>query len=313
MEFSLLQKNYSEGSITKSEFIDQALTTHQTLWQYSEYLSACDVHSITISEGKVCFVVGPEFVKLTAPIGESRVAPLEILNFKSYEPVESQAMNILACGATAVLDVGANIGYHSIRLALRDPQLKVYSFEPLPSFAQSLQYNISLNNVGERVFSFNYGLSNENGSFDFFLAPGNGTNVSLKNVANRLDAIRVIGLTMTLDDWVCNFGVHPEFLKIDVEGAEYLVLKGGMNYIQAHKPKILAELLRKWSAPFGYHPNEVLNFMFNIGYRCWSLGDSGIVNITSITDQTIETNFVFLHDHYHESTIAKLESLRLDV
>ena len=116
-------------------------------------------------------------------------------------------MNILADSVTSILDIGANIGYHSIRLALRNPLLKIYSFEPLPIFAQSLHRNIFLNGVGDRVCYFNYGFSNENGCFDFFHAPGNGTNVSLRNVASKQDA--AFGLTMTLDDWAHNFFLIP--------------------------------------------------------------------------------------------------------
>ena len=184
MDFSSLQQSYKQGSISKADFIEQALNCHQVLWHYSDYLKSCDIHSIYIDSENVYFVVGPERVKLSFPFGESRVVPLEVLNFKSYEPIESKAMNILADSVTSILDIGANIGYHSIRLALRNPLLKIYSFEPLPIFAQSLHRNIFLNGVGDRVCYFNYGFSNENGCFDFFHAPGNGTNVSLRNVAN---------------------------------------------------------------------------------------------------------------------------------
>ena len=87
------------------DFIEQALNCHQVLWHYSDYLKSCDIHSIYIDSENVYFVVGPERVKLSFPFGESRVVPLEVLNFKSYEPIESKAMNILADSVTSILDM----------------------------------------------------------------------------------------------------------------------------------------------------------------------------------------------------------------
>ena len=306
-----LQDAFASGEITKQVFIQQACTLHQNLWHYSSLLKNCDVHQVLISETGVEFLLGDERVSICAPPHEARVAPLETLNFGSYEPVESFAMNILASNASVILDIGANIGYHSVRLAKRESQAQVFAFEPMPCFYEFLQRNIYMNSLGKRVVCHNYGLSSDNGSFDFFISPENGTNASLKNVANRTDAQKVVGLTMKLDDWISNHNIKPDFIKIDVEGAELLVLQGALNCLKSDKPKILAELLRKWSAPFGYHPNQVLQLMSSMGYGCWSLGDKQINPIKNITDDTLETNFVFLHLNDHIDTIKSLENLSL--
>jgi FkbM family methyltransferase len=306
-----LRQTFLDGLMSKASFIATACEIHQCLWDYVEYIKACDIHRIAITPSGVEFELGEEHVVLTIPANESRVAPLEVLNFGAYEPVESRVMNLLAASSSVILDVGANIGYHSIRLALRESSATVYAFEPVPLFNRFLQYNVSLNSVGGRVQCLNCGLSNENGSFDFFITPRNGTNVSLKNVAERDDATRIIGLTMKMDDWTSNNSVAPGFIKIDVEGAEFLVLQGASNTIKIHKPKILAELLRKWSAPFGYHPNKVLEFMRTLGYGCWALGSNGVTPIAIINDDTEETNFAFLNYESHGDVIEKLENLDL--
>jgi hypothetical protein len=36
---------------------------------------------------------------------------------------------------------------------------------------------------------------------------------------------------------------------------------------------VFAELLRKWSKPFGYHPNDMLTFFAEFGYECFAVGE----------------------------------------
>lgn len=306
-----LKEEYLSGKIAKSTFIANACEIHQSLWDYMDYIQESDIHRIAITARGVEFEVGEEKLKLTVPANEARVAPVEVLNFGSYEPFESRVMDLLAAKSSVVLDVGANIGYHAIRIALRETSAKVYAFEPVPLFNKFLQENVFLNEIGRRVECLNYGLSNKNGAFDFFITPRNGTNGSLRNVAERDDFQRMTVLTMKLDDWVTNNTVAPEFIKIDVEGAELLVLQGAVNTIEEHKPKILTELLRKWSAAFGYHPNEVLEFMHCRGYGCWALGLNGLRFTNDITELTEETSFAFLHYDCHNNTIKELEKLNL--
>ena len=87
-----------------------------------------------------------------------------------------------------------------------------------------------------------------------------------------------------------------DFIKCDVEGNELFVLKSSSSVLRKHKPILLVELLRKWCAPFGYHPNEVLELMFGLGYSAYGVNSCGrLVGINSITNSTNETNFLFVH------------------
>lgn len=301
-----LQRLYLAGDLNKSEFIARACQFHQLLWTYLPHLRNGQVKEITLSPDGIQFLIGEECTRLWAPSNEARVAPLESINFGSYEPEESNVMNILASGAKHILDVGANIGYHAIRLAIREPNSFVHAFEPLPATFQYLHRNVALNNLSDRVFVYSHALSNANGSFDFYTAPENGVNASLKNVANRLDAKRIVGLALKLDEWTTNHSVIPEYIKIDVEGAELLVLEGAKTTLANHKPRIFAELLRKWSAPFGYHPNDVLSLMSSLGYGCWGVNQSNLRFITNIDENTVETNYAFLHFNQHADIISSL-------
>lgn len=303
-----LQKCYREGTISKAEFISEANLLHQLLWQYLPHLCQSEVTQICLTRDDVQFVMGEDNVRLWAPKAESRVAPLEALNFLAYEPVETRVMDVLAEGASCIVDVGANIGYHALRLAMREPQATVHAFEPLPQTMEYLQRNVALNSLGSRVRTYNHGLSNTNAICDFFIAPDHGVNASLMNVASRDNARRVTCSTLTMDQWASHANAIPDFIKIDVEGAELLVLQGAQDTISKSSPKIFAEMLRKWAAPFGYHPNDVISFMATLGYACWGVGMDGVHQIALVTDQTVETNYVFLHPEHHAVTISRLIS-----
>ncbi len=301
-----LQQAHAQGQLSKADFIAQACALHQQLWAYQAQLERSEVHEIHLRADGVRFLMGEEAVWMEAPAGEARVAPLEALNFGAYEPEETAVMNLLSAGAHCILDVGANIGYHALRLALREPNATVHAFEPLPQSYEFLSRNIAANALADRVRAYAYGLSRQSGSFEFFIAPENGTNASLLNVAGREDAKRVVGLALTLDDWAANTGSKPDYIKIDVEGAELWVLEGGAKTIATHKPRVFAELLRKWSAPFGYHPNDVLRFFAQLGYGCWAVSGAGVRRLHEVTDETPETNYAFLHEQAHAALIEQL-------
>jgi hypothetical protein len=93
-------------------------------------------------------------------------------------------------------------------------------------------------------------------------------------------------------------------MKIDVEGAELLVLQGGRETLARHKPLMFMELLRKWAKPFGYHPNDVIALLSREGYRCYSHQDGKLARFTEMTDESCETNFFFAHPERHQQWMA---------
>ena len=304
-----LKDQFAAGTLGKPEFIQQALQVHRHLFDYVGITQSTDVREIRIAEDGVRFRVGKDDIWLLAPPNESRIAPIEVMNFNRYEPEETRVMDLLSQGATQILDVGANIGWYSARFAKRESSCQVHAFEPLPVSHAYLQSNIAINGVADRVRTYNYGLSDVSGCFNFFIAPTSGTNASLLNVAAVPDARTVVGLTLTLDQWCSNQLVRPDFIKCDVEGAELLVFRGGRQTLSEHCPIVFTELLRKWSKPFGYHPNDMLAYFTVLGYECFAVGRSGVRRINTVTDETSETNYAFIHRVKHAELSRKLEAL----
>ena len=95
-----------------------------------------------------------------------------------------------------------------------------------------------------------------------------------------------------------------DLLKADVEGSEILVLRGGRRTIEEFRPLIFLELLRKWSRPFGYHPNDAIRMLGNIGYRCFTFGKEGLIPFHEMNEETIEKNFFFAHPLVHRDWLS---------
>lgn len=309
MKFTDVKSRFQTGITDKPTFIREGLGCHRALFDYVDVVRSTDVREIRIAGDGVSFVIGEDDIRLYCPPDEARVAPLEVMNFDRYEPEETRVMDLLAQNAKVILDVGANIGWYTVRFAKRLPLARVFAFEPLPTSHSFLQRNVAANAVGDRVTTFNYGLSDSSGSVEFFVSPASGTNASLKNVAGAADAQPVVGLTLTLDQWVGNQRTAPDFIKCDVEGAELLVFRGGRATLAKHRPVVFAELLRKWSKPFGYHPNDAIRFFDELGYACFGVGASGVRRLVEVTDETPETNYAFVHREAHGGLLAALEAL----
>lgn len=215
-------------------------------------------------------------------------------------------------GDKEVFDVGANAGLFSLNLfyeLLEDSKVHYTLFEPLPTTFEKMQMNLKLNNVSTSFFrTENLGLSDREGSFDFYL-PGASEAASLEPIndgfylKNSDPDGNYTGLTQmqkvkcgvsTLDKYVEKNQVSRiDFLKIDVEGNEKFVLKGAEQTLNRFHPFVYCELLRKHSKRFGYHPNEVIEFMKELGYSCHTIHSGRLTEIQKIDEGTVETNFFF--------------------
>src|SRR3546814_20519332 len=120
MNFSELKNLFEAGEIDKQDYINKATTFHQALFSYPSIIRGTDIQQICIDREDVSFTIGENNIHLYAPAGETRVVPIEIINFSHYEPEETRVMDILSASATSILDIGANIGWFSVYFAKRN-------------------------------------------------------------------------------------------------------------------------------------------------------------------------------------------------
>jgi len=152
-------------------------------------------------------------------------------------------------------DIGANIGNYSIFSAILNNNTKVYAFEPSVLNLRVLSRNISINNLEKKITIIQLPLSNksnqinlmqettfeEGGSFNSF---GVKYNSNLKTIKKSDIKNKYNILGTSLDSLVRSKSIDlPDYIKIDVDGIEHLILSGSKKILVNKKIKsILIEL-----------------------------------------------------------------------
>jgi FkbM family methyltransferase len=293
-----LKAAYAAGKLPKPDFIQQAHSVfHNLLFKYALEIETTDIASIQIFDRRVVMITRTDGIAIIVDPADHRTAPVESLNFNNYEPCESSIIRSLAPHMDTMLDIGANIGWYSLLVASINEHTAIHAFEPIPNTFKRLLDNCSLNKA-DSIVCHNFGFSSEPGSFPFYFYPEGSGNASIRNLAVREDAEVIDCELRTLSSFCLDLPPASlvDFIKCDVEGNELFVFQGSSSVLEKYKPILLVELLRKWCAPFGYHPNEVLELMLSLGYSAYGVNSIGrLVFIDSIMDTTTETNFFFVH------------------
>ncbi len=187
-------------------------------------------------------------------------------------------------------DIGANHGFYTFLAKEIIVNGEIHAFEPNQGVFKYLELN-SANGV---VRLNNKALSNENGTvsfFDMLEAHHSGSSGLVKPVDGEYQEKRV--LTLTLDEYTKTHK-PPSIMKVDVEGAEAMVIEGGESTIRKYKPTIVIEV---WSGERGIkNHSRAVKLLQSLGYRCFKIDDSGsLVPINSVNFDRINQreNFVF--------------------
>lgn len=306
MKISDTRKAFIEGRLSKSEYIQAMYQEHHAqLFDYANFLKQTNIASIEIADDTVRMTSRDKGIKMICPLGDHRVAPIEALNFLDYEATDSAMIMRLISPGDSVIDIGANMGWYSINIAKTYPSSKIYAFEPIPKTYEFLENNIRLNHV-QNIAAHHFGLSNERKDLVFYFYPEGSGNASSANLSERSDAELVTCHVERLDDFVKTNNLNVDFIKCDVEGAELFAFLGAKETLQRDKPIVFTEMLRKWAAKFKYHPNEIIALFASLGYRCFYADGATLKELAEMTDETVETNFFFLHSEKHASQISTL-------
>jgi FkbM family methyltransferase len=303
MNLNSIKDKFENKQIDKWNYIDAMYAQHEILFDYCDFIKNTNISKIEIVDGDVIMTFRDSGVKLICTRNDKRLAPFETLNFGGYEAEELQMQKDLIDPGFTILDIGGNYGWYAIHMAKCFPTSTIYSFEPIPNTFDYLVKNLSLNEI-KNVSAQLLGLSDSEGSFVFYYDPSLSVNASLKNLTDKESVEGVNCKVSTLDIWSAN-KAKIDFIKCDVEGAELLVFKGAIETIKRDKPIVFSEMLRKWTSKFDYHPNEIIHLFKSLGYSPYVISDRSIKPFTLVDENTIETNFIFLHDQEHKGKIEK--------
>lgn len=148
----------------------------------------------------------------------------------TYEPEQTQAFQKTIRPGDVVFDVGAHYGYYTLLSSeLAGPKGKIFAFEPSPGNIPRLKKHLAINHC-ENVQVIELALSDYEGTARFDNHAGSGV--------GHLSPDGQIEVQITSLDAISTRLPSPNVLKIDCEGAEVEVLKGGERTIRSAKPAI---------------------------------------------------------------------------
>lgn len=306
MSIKKLEEDFLNGKVAKPDFISRMYKEkHDIIFEYADFIKNRDIKKIEIIDDSVIITSRELGIKIACTRFDERIAPIEILNFRNYEKNDSDMIFKLVNDSNTVFDIGGNMGWYAIGLCKAKKNIDMHTFEPILSTYKTLVDNVKMNNVKVKVN--NFGLSNKKQDLSFYFHKEGSGNASAAIMNDDRDNIKVKCHVDTIDNYIKDNNVRKlDFIKCDVEGAELLTFKGGIETISEHKPIMFTEMLRKWSAKFNYHPNEIIDLLKRIGYSCYFVDGTRLKEITIITDETNETNFFFLHKEKHQNKLKKL-------
>ena len=299
------KEQFVKEQIAKNEYLEKMYAHHAYLFDYSEFMKNTNVSKIEIEDDSVVMTCRNSQIKLYCNKGESRSIPLTILNLSDYESEELNMQLSLIHDGDTVFDIGGNIGWYALHVAKPRPLSTIHTFEPVPWTFNFMQKNLKINEI-KNIIPTNLGFSDITGEFEFYLDPAISGNASMVNVAEK-ENIQVFKCkVVTLDEYMQDKDIKIDFIKCDVEGAELFVFKGGEKTLKKHQPIVFTEMLRKWSAKFNYHPNQIIDFFKQLGYEPYVIKEGNKLGKFSLVDEnTLETNYFFLHHEKHYELIKK--------
>jgi FkbM family methyltransferase len=181
--------------------------------------------------------------------------------YGEFEKHEIALLCSLVQPGDSALDVGANIGLYSLYLSRAvGPKGRVVAVEPDPDNIALLRSNLE-NNGCDNVIVLPCALGAESGPVKLFQVEENRGNLSLADVVGTG---RFVQVPMRRgDEALAELGLQPTVVKIDVEGAEPLVLCG-LGY---EPPVLLFEFDPSLLYALGHDPVEFLKSLVARGYR----------------------------------------------
>lgn len=222
-------------------------------------------------------VLAPGDYLIPAKLNHSRVTisicrpdrvGLSLFAFGEDDPdlfrVLTAAMQVSTQAQPMFIDVGANLGTFSIRLA-RNHRCETLSFEPQPRLARLLAENAAANGVEKLVRIERFALGETEGESEFFINSGHlGSSGMLATAAAQkvVVPVRRMDEIVSPEDWR-----RAAVLKVDVEGFEREVFKGAGRLFEIARPPIVFELNRDSLDLREQRPIEVIAPLRAAGYR----------------------------------------------
>ncbi len=162
-----------------------------------------------------------------------------------------------------ILDIGANVGYFSLYIAIKFPKAVIFAFEPFPDTFKRLKGHIEINKL-TNIKAYNYAVADFNGSSKFYSFDASGCNTLLEGnyddgfyKTTIVECISFDGLSKLIN------AVKFEFAKIDCEGSEYTIFLNSSAQAINSVNKYIMEVHNSVK----YSRNDLINRFENLKFK----------------------------------------------
>ncbi len=219
-----------------------------------------------------------------------------------YEPQLTRLLSRLAIPGGVAVDIGANIGAHTLTLGRVVGQNgSVLAFEPNPLVRSVLERNVALNKLNS-VRVFGCALGEKTGMLPLRVPKPDSAEYSNMGLASLValetphDLVDVP--VRTLDEVFEESGLNRlDVVKIDVQGYECRVLAGMFGILERNRPAVIFEY-EQWAwNKAGSNLSDAISLLDAAGYRLWGLGGATATSIPLHDDRSIpdHSDLIALH------------------
>ena len=219
------------------KFIGLYAKKFEFLLYLKEYIEGKSYRTIKIQNSKIKFFVPTKGVNL------------RVKRFYSKEPGTLEWIDNFNNDNIIFWDIGSNIGLFSIYASIKHKKIKVYSFEPSTSNLRVLSRNISINNLQEKIIINQFPLTQISNTYQVLKETRFQEGCALNSFGedfgfdgNKIyekNSYKVFG--NNINNLVENKILEiPNYIKIDVDGIEHLILEGANKFLDSFKIKSIS-------------------------------------------------------------------------
>jgi FkbM family methyltransferase len=186
----------------------------------------------------------------------------------------------LVKSAHTVFDIGANIGYTGLLANVFGKPKNMVLVDPNPLALSSAATNMIMNGLSANCKFISAFVSDKISEKVKFYTVGRGAAGSIypnhAKSAMKLNSWYWVPTT-TIDDLCNTLEVAPDLIKIDVEGAELMVLEGARQTCKLHNSAFMVELHSNADLPMAKNADNILAWCRAVGYTMWYLKEGKVL------------------------------------
>ncbi len=183
---------------------------------------------------------------------------LDITKNLKYDRLTKLIMKKVIKNNSNCIDIGCHKGEIFDIIYYFSPNGKHFAFEPIPSL-----FNILKEKYSDKATIYQYALSDKNGFSTFNYVKNAPAYSGIKERRYDIDKpeIEEIKVELKTLDEIIPSNIKIDFIKIDVEGGEFGVLKGGKQLLKKFKPTVIFECGLGASEYYGTKPADLYNYL----------------------------------------------------